>query len=297
MSDRDTAADGGDTRQKLREAVLADHPRLGPDDPFTFACRPGISCFNRCCSDVNIFLSPYDVLRLKSRLGITSGEFLERYTLVPVQKAMRTPVVLLRMNEDDHRKCPFVTEAGCSVYADRPWPCRMYPVGLAAQRDTADGWRGEHFYFLLRERGCKGFEESRDWTVREWLADQGVDPYEEWGDAWKELTLHEFFDMGGELAPEKLEMLFTACYDLDRFRRFVFESTLLARFDVDEDLVEEMRDDDEALLRFAFLWLRFSLFGEPTVRPHPEAVEAIKGRTTRAAASGGAVAVIGEGAR
>jgi hypothetical protein len=47
---------------------------------------------------------------------------------------------------------------------------------------------------------------------------------------------------------------------------------------VDEDFVDEMRVDDEALLRFAFLWLRFSLFGEPTVKPKAEVAEAFKGR-------------------
>jgi hypothetical protein len=73
-------------------------------------------------------------------------------------------------------------------------------------------------------------------------------------------------------------MLYTACYDLDKFREFVFRSTLLERFEVDEDLVEEMRYSDEALLRFAFLWLRFSLFGEPTVRVKEEAVEALQGK-------------------
>jgi hypothetical protein len=39
-----------------------------------------------------------------------------------------------------------------------------------------------------------------------------------------------------------------------------------------------MRSDDEALLRFAFLWLRFSLFGEPTVKAKPEVAEAFKGQ-------------------
>ena len=47
---------------------------------------------------------------------------------------------------------------------------------------------------------------------------------------------------------------------------------------MEEDFIHEMSYDDEALLRFAFLWLRFSLFGEPTMRARPEAIEAIKGR-------------------
>jgi hypothetical protein len=104
-----------------------------------------------------------------------------------------------------------------------------------------------------------------------------MDAYDEWGEAFKELTLHNFFEDGGTLTPERLEMFFTASYDLDKFRDFVFESTLLERFDVDEDFVEEMRHSDEALLRFSFLWLQFSLFGEKTMRIDPDAAEALMG--------------------
>jgi Fe-S-cluster containining protein len=277
MTDEERTQTSENSRSQLEEKILTDHPRLGPDDNFKFACHPGISCFNKCCSDVNIFLSPYDVLRMKRRLGMTSAEFLDRYTLLPVQKDMKTPVVMLRMNDDELKTCPFLTDDGCGIYSDRPWPCRMYPLGLAAQKDTPDGWRGDRFYFLLQEEGCRGFDESNEWTVREWLEDQGIDQYDEWGEAFKELTLHPFFEDGGVLSPEKMHMLFTACYELDKFRRFVFESTLLQRFEVDESFVEEMRYDDEALLRFAFLWLRFSLFGEPTVKPKADVVEAFKG--------------------
>jgi Fe-S-cluster containining protein len=266
-----------DPHRRLQEKILEEHPRLGPDDTFRFSCHPGVSCWNRCCGDVNIFLSPYDVLRLKKRLGMTSTEFLEKHALMPVQKDMKTPVVVLRMTEDEAKSCPFLTEAGCGLYADRPWPCRMYPLGLAAQKDTADGWQGDRFYFLLQEEMCQGHGEARQWTVRQWLEDQGLDAYDEWGEAFKELTLHKFFEDGGSLSPEKMQMFFTACYDLDRFRQFVFGSTLLQRFDVDEDFIEEMKIDDEALLRFGFLWLRFSLFGEPTMKPKTEVMEAFKG--------------------
>jgi len=264
-------------QEQLQERILEEYPRLGPDDTFKFSCHPGISCFNTCCGDVNIFLSPYDVLRMKRRLGMTSSEFLDAYTLIPVQKDMRTPVVMLKMKDDEARSCPFLTTEGCGIYTDRPWPCRMYPLGLAAQKDTPDGWRGERFYFLLQEEGCRGFDEAKEWTVRKWMDDQGTEEYDEWGEGLKELTLHKFFEDGGVLPPEKMHMLFTACYDLDKFRTFVFESTLLQRFDVDEDFVEEMRYDDEALLRFAFLWLRFSLFGEPTMRVRSHVAEAFKG--------------------
>lgn len=264
----------GDPRESLKEKILEDHARLGPNDTFKFGCHPGISCFNTCCSDVNIFLSPYDVLRLKQRLGISSTEFLEKYTLLPVQKDMTVPVVILKMGDDDKKSCHFVTEEGCGVYSDRPWPCRMYPVGLASSRDTEDGWRGERFYFLLKEDTCMGHQGAREWTVQEWMDDQEVDAYEEWGEAYKELSLHKFFEDGLILPPEKMEMFFNSTYDLDRFRAFVFGSTLLERFDVDEDFVHQIQTDDEALLRFGFLWVRFALFGEPTMKVRPEAEKA-----------------------
>jgi Fe-S-cluster containining protein len=277
MSDSERSPDHKDTRGELEQKVLEEYPRLGPSDSFEFSCHPGIKCFNKCCGDVNIVLTPYDVLRMKKRLGITSTEFLEKHTLLPVSKDMKTPMVLLRMNEDEDKTCLFLTEKGCGIYTDRPWPCRMYPLGLAAQRDTEDGWRGERFYFLLRERGCMGFDEQKKWKVSEWLENQGLDEYDEWGEAFKELTLHKFFeDENAVLAPEKMHMLFTACYDLDKFREFVFESTMLERFEIDEDFLDEMRYDDEALLRFAYLWLRFSLFGEKTMKVKPHVAEAFK---------------------
>lgn len=277
MSDENAGPLPDDPREQLQEKILADSPRLGPDDTFKFACHPGVSCFNKCCGDVNIFLSPYDVLRMKRRLEMTSSEFLDKYTLLPVQKGMKTPVVVLRMNEDEAKTCPFLTDEGCGIYSDRPWPCRMYPLGMAASKDTPDGWRGERFYFLMQEEGCQGFGEAKEWTVRQWLEDQGIDEYDEWGEAFKELTLHDFFETGGTLTPDKMHMLFVACYDLDKFREFVFESTLLDRFEVDEDFVEQMRYDEESLLRFAFLWLRFSLFGEETVKVKADVAEAFQG--------------------
>ncbi len=288
MSDANPPADSAaDQRDQLQEKMLADCPRLGLDDKFRFACRPGISCFNKCCGDVNIFLSPYDVLRLRKRLGITSTEFLDTHALLPVQKEMKTPVVVLKMNDDEHKTCPFLKDDGCDVYSDRPWPCRMYPLGLAASKDTPDGWQGERFCFLLQEDVCKGHGESTEQTVRQWFEDQGIEEYDRWGEQFKELTLHKFFETGGSLTPEKVHMLFTACYDLDRFREFVFNSTLLDRFELDDDYIEAMRYDDEALLDFSFQWLRYSLFGEGTMKARPEAVAAIKGKGMKDETPGG----------
>jgi uncharacterized protein len=39
--------------------------RIAPSQNFAFRCRPTLECFNRCCHNLNLFLYPYDVLRLK----------------------------------------------------------------------------------------------------------------------------------------------------------------------------------------------------------------------------------------
>ncbi len=265
-----------------RERFLADQPRLGLDDRFTFACHPGVLCFNVCCRDVNIVLTPYDVLRLKTRLGMASGEFLERYTVLPFTEDQLFPIPLLKMNDDAEKRCPFVGEAGCSVYRDRPWPCRMYPIGHATNR-TSDRPIGEEFWFLVREDHCRGHEEGREWTVREWMADQGTEPYDRMGEFYRDLTLHENFVVRRQrLTPPQMDMFYMALYDIDRFRRFIFESSFLRRFVVQEDRVERMRSDDEELLEFGFLWLRFALFGEKTMKVRPEAEAAVRAAAKKA---------------
>jgi Fe-S-cluster containining protein len=250
--------------EKLKETILKDYPRMDLDSKFSFSCHPGVSCFNLCCSDVNIFLTPYDVLRMKRRLGITSTEFMNRFTALPIDKNQRFPVILFRMRDDDTKKCHFVDdEKGCTIYEDRPWACRMYPLGLASPKEGEAG--GQDFYFLLQEEVCKGHEENRELTVRDWIKDQGVAEYDEMGRDYKDLTLHDFFEKGGQLNAQQMEMFYTACYDLDKFRRFVFESSFLKRFKVDEETLATMKTEDEALLKFASRWLCYCLFGEDTL--------------------------------
>jgi Fe-S-cluster containining protein len=253
------------------EAILRDHSRMGLDDSFVFRCDKSLDCFTRCCRDVSIVLTPYDVLRMTRALGIESSDFLERYTICPFTSEQKIPVLLLKMCPET-RTCPFVGEAGCSLYADRPWACRMYPLGLAEpDKPTA----ADHaFHFLVREEICRGHNSGRTLTVREWMADQKIEEYEMMAAPFKELMLHPFWNGDRSLSPEQIQMYYMACFDLDRFRRFVFESRLLQLFDVDESRVDAMRTDDVELLDFAMQWLRFSLFHERSMKVKPSIIEA-----------------------
>jgi len=252
-----------DDIDKKKEIILKEYPRMQLEDTFQFACHPKLGCFNQCCADVTIVLTPYDVLRMKNALGMSSEEFHAEYTFVPFNKEQQVPVVLLKMKDDEQKTCPFISEEGCTIYEDRPWACRMYPVGLAS---PSEGHTEKEFYFIMKDRPCEGLDESKTWTVSSWIDDQGIGQYNEMGELFKEISLHPRLLGGMELTPTRMDMYYMACYSLDKFRRFVFESTFLGKFDVKSDVLEVIKSDEIKLMKFAFDWIKFSLFSEPTMK-------------------------------
>ncbi|OGL46691.1 MAG: hypothetical protein A2161_21770 [Candidatus Schekmanbacteria bacterium RBG_13_48_7] len=259
----------------MKQTILKEYPRLTRKDRFKFLCHNRMSCFNQCCRDVTIFLTPYDIIRMKNRLGISSQEFLAKYTVSPFTKEQELPVVVLKMRDDMEKTCQFVEAQGCTIYEDRPWSCRMYPVGIASSKPDQDS-PGEEFYFVMHEDVCNGLSESREWTIDEWIKDQKIESYDEIGNLFKEINLHSYLRAGKSLDPQKMEMYYMVCYNLDKFRTFLFESSFFDRFGVSQDVKELIEHDDLALLKFGFLWLKFSLFGEKTMKVKPDIIDKMK---------------------
>ena len=256
---------------------LTDKRQLAEGDSFEFTCHPGVPCFNSCCADVNIVLTQIDVLRLARRLGMNTREFLETHTSNPITKDLKIPMVMLRMTTEEGKPCPFVGDKGCGVYEDRPWACRMYPLGMAIPPARA-GEEPEPVFFVFEDDHCKGREQPdrKPWTSVSWREDQGLEAQDELEAGFRDLVSHPWFIGGRTLDPKRMHMLYTACYDLDGFRSFVFESSFCERFDLQPEALEELKTSDEALLNFAFRWLRFALFAEPTLKVKPEAAERSK---------------------
>ena len=57
-------------------------------------------------------------------------------------------------------------------------------------------------------------------------------------------------------------MAFMVCYNIDGFRGFVEEHRLLESFRIDSSMRRIIAEDDEALLKFGFEWLKYVLAGE-----------------------------------
>lgn len=253
--------------QKLEGMTNVEPVRLGPESRFKFNCHPGVKCFTRCCKDINIILTPYDIIRLKNRVGLSSEDFLSLYTEVQILEKTDLPVVMLKLLEDEKddsegKACPFVRENGCLVYEDRPTTCRYYPLGVASlsHKEDADG---DEFYFFVHESHCLGFEEDKDWTVAEFRQNQGAAEHDKMNAEWTDLVVRKrSFPPNMKWTEQTKQMFFLVSYNIDKFREFVFESSFLKRYEIDEATRENVKSDEIALLQFGLRWLKWLLFKE-----------------------------------
>ncbi len=238
-----------------------------------FRCYPGISCFNACCKQADVTLTPYDVLRLKRRLGLSSGEFIKRHT-VPFQMD-QDGLPGLKLKTDDTGTCLQLDgDRGCGLYSDRPTVCRYYPVALLALREKGTSSAREQ-YSLVKEAHCRGHEEPREISLGDYRSEQGCEEYDEQNREWYQLILKKKSagPTVGRPPQASLQLFFLASYDLDTFRRFVLSDNFEANYRLEEGLRTELAEDDLALLRFAYRFLRQVLFGERTIEEVPGAWE------------------------
>lgn len=248
--------------------------QMGYGTKFQFQCHKGVKCFTRCCRGIDIMLTPYDILTMRKHLNITSEEFLAIYTDLHLLEKADLPIVTLKLLDDEQKSCPFVQDKeGCLIYECRPSTCRYYPLGMGslsyASELNKDGGKEESdaFFFTVKESHCLGFEEKKEWTVAQWREDQGVNIRDEINAGWTDLIVRKkTIPMSIKLSEQSKQMFFLACYNIDKFREFVFGSTFLKRFTVDPVKVEEIRSDDVKLLQFGFEWLKSIFFQEGEIK-------------------------------
>ncbi len=236
---------------------VGDWPVLNLGDRFQFACHKGLSCFTQCCQKLEVMLTPYDILRLKNALNISSDRFLEKYTETVFSERLEIPLVKLKKIDN---RCPFLSSEGCKIYKDRPSVCRLYPLGRGFSN------QGKEVYFLIKEKECLGFEGSRKWTVASWVKAQGIEDYDKYNKGFSEIILLKAQSRPHGFSLKEARMFFMACYNLDAFKEFVFKSSFLKKFDLSPKRMEKIKKKEPLLLQLAFDWLKFALFGKPTLR-------------------------------
>jgi len=235
-----------------------------------FQCRKGIACWNACCSNIDISLTPFDIIRLKQRLDLSSTEFLHRYT-VPYEMEKDGIVGVKLRPVDGGTACRFMAPEGCSVYSDRPTACRYYPVALLSMRKQGEA-TDRQLYAIVQEDHCLGHKEPCTRSIDAYRAEQGLPEYDEAAHGWRQLILKKKSSGPtiGKPSRRSLELFFMTCYDIDRFRAFVASDGFGQVYDVPADELRACLEDDARLLQFGFRFLRQVLFGESTIALHAQ---------------------------
>ena len=238
---------------------------LGESTQIQFRCYKGISCFNACCKRADATLAPYDIIRLKDRLGMTSTDFLAKYTVPFEMDGDGLPGIKLKTT--DEGACLLLDgDEGCSVYTDRPTVCRYYPVALLQIREK-DGVGSQQNYSMVNEDHCKGHLEDRKLSIGDYRAEQGVAEYDDLNAEWYQLILKKKSagPAVGKPPMASLRLFFLASYDIDTFRRFVLSENFRRTYVLPDAFYAEVEASDLDLLRFAYRFLRQVLFGERSV--------------------------------
>ncbi len=235
------------------------------DHRFTFRCYRGISCWNACCSNIDITLTPYDILRLKGRLGIAAAQFLKEYT-VPFEMEKDGLAGVKFRPVEEGTACRFMTAEGCSVYEDRPTACRYYPVGHLSIRHENE-FEDRANYALVSEPHCRGHEQPDEQSIDEYRHSQGLEPFDLHSRGWRQLILKKKSSgpTVGKPSLRSRQFFFMACYDLDTFRAFVNSSAFGDSFQLSEEEYDRINGDEVELLEFAYRLLKQVMFGEMSV--------------------------------
>jgi Fe-S-cluster containining protein len=209
------------------------------------------------------------VVRLKNALGISSDTFLDQHVDVVLREESHFPEVLLRMTDSPEKTCPFLSEAGCRVYPDRPDTCRSFPVEHGVLFNQA-GKAEKKLSFFRPPEFCEGQFENDLWTPESWCEDQEAADYQKMTVRWAELKQLFQSNPWGAEGPSgpRAKMAFMATYNTDRFREFVLGSSFLKRYRVKPVTINKVRRDDTALMLFGFAWVKLFLWGiaSPLIR-------------------------------
>ncbi|MCF8034325.1 MAG: YkgJ family cysteine cluster protein [Desulfarculaceae bacterium] len=232
---------------------------LAPDQSFCFACRPGLACFNSCCTGKRLPLLPYDFLRLRQALDLPAAEVLSRHVELEADPVSGWPALRIKLTPEG--ACPFVSEQGCAVYLDRPTCCRIYPLARAVR--PGKGGRPPREVFLRQDTpGCLGWDQPEELTIAAWTLDQGLAPYQAANNQAMGLFMHPARQGEVSLNDQQTHAFISALYNLEAFRPLAASPGFGEKFGFSQERLAEALADDEALLSLGVDWLTGVFFGK-----------------------------------
>ncbi len=112
---------------------------------------------------------------------------------------------------------------------------------------------------MIKETHCLGFNNGKEQTVREWIIEEDIEPYNRMNDMLMDIISLKNQIIPGELDIKSAYLFRMALYDLDAFRSHLFSNEIEAG-DFNEEDINAAKHDDTALLRVAFSWVKQNIF-------------------------------------
>lgn len=171
--------------------------KVEKDGTFHFEC----SRSGECCRHMEIFLNPYDILRMAEALGMTTIQLIQDHVLFlenkqqgilkPVLKAAREGV------------CAFNSNRLCKIHRDRPLPCRLFPIA-----------RMDEDYHLQQVSYCKGLSSRRKQDVASYIQEEEAQEHLEAAKPYHRI-MKTYVSMDGSMDLETRDLFHKVLYDFD----------------------------------------------------------------------------------
>jgi uncharacterized protein len=126
--------------------------------PFGYNCH---RCC-QCCYHKEIQVNPYEVARLAANLGQTTTEFRATWTRDNAGTTLK---------QTETGACVFLGQEGCTVHADRPLACRLYPLGRFLLPE------GTESFVPIEPAPHSAGEFTAEGTIATFLESQEVEPF------------------------------------------------------------------------------------------------------------------------
>lgn len=132
-----------------------------------------------CCrfAEDTITLDPYDIYRLQHATGL---HFEALYSKQLIALSPVDGLLLPHLNfSKETNACPFLLENGrCSIHADRPGLCRLFPLARLIEEDKVQ------YLMQIHECPCSATPKTK---IKKWLEFPDIDRYEAYLIHWNKV--------------------------------------------------------------------------------------------------------------
>lgn len=155
-------------RQNKLNPPQQQYKLIGENDTFEFECqRCGACCMNR----EDIIINAWDVYNASKALGITTKEFIDKYTTQSLGGFSKLP--LITIGHMDSGACHFLKfdymNSGkyvCTINDHKPGACAGHPLGILTRYDKESISTDNHF---IRVEQCESSKKPVTQNVKDWM--------------------------------------------------------------------------------------------------------------------------------